>query len=102
MYKAWVYILKCCDNSYYIGKTQNLEKRIEEHNNGVYTGYTFNRRPVKLVYSHGFLTFLQAIQTERQLKGWSRAKKEALINSEFELLHELAKCKNASNFQNYD
>jgi len=76
---AWVYILKCADNSYYTGKTQNLKKRIAEHQNGILRGYTFNRRPVRLVYSQEFGSYLEAIKADRQIKGWSRAKKEALI-----------------------
>jgi predicted GIY-YIG superfamily endonuclease len=101
MNSAWVYILKCADGSYYTGKTQNIEKRIAEHQNGVFKGYTFDRRPVILVYSQEFSSYLEAIQAERQIKGWSRAKKEALINGDFNLLHELAKCRNVSHFKNF-
>ena len=100
MEKAWVYILKCCDGSYYTGKTQNLELRIAQHQNGTYKGYTSKRRPVKLVYAQGFPTYIEAIRAERQIKGWSRAKKEALIRGDFELLHDLSVCRNASHYKN--
>ena len=100
MDKAWVYILKCNDGSYYTGKTQNLQLRITQHQNGTFKGYTSKRLPIKLVYSQGFPTYTEAIQAERQIKGWSRTKKEALIRGDFELLHDLAECRNASHFKN--
>lgn len=102
MDKAWVYILKCSDGSYYTGKTQNLELRIAQHQNGIYKGYTSKRRPVKLVYSQVFPTYIEAIQAERQIKGWSRAKKEALIHGDFELLHKLAECRNETHYKYKD
>ena len=100
LYQAWVYILKCSDNSYYKGKTQSLETRIEQHQQGTYKGYTFGRRPVTLVWSAGFLTYREAIMCELQIKGWSRAKKEALISGNINLLRELAACRNKSHFSN--
>ncbi len=87
----WVYILKCSDGSYYTGSTSNLEKRISEHQNGLIKGYTSKRFPVKLVFSEYFEDVYFAISAERQIKGWTRAKKEALINGDFELLKVLAK-----------
>ena len=100
MNKAWVYILKCSDGSYYTGKTQkSLDVRIAEHQNGTFGGYTSKRRPVELVYSQGFPTYVEAIQAERQIKRWSRAKKEALIRGDFELLNRLAECRNESHFK---
>ncbi len=90
----FVYILKCSDNSYYTGFTINLEQRITEHNNKKYPGYTSNRLPVKLVYSNRFSNADDAIRVEKQIKGWSRAKKEALINGDFEKLKELSRSKN--------
>ena len=89
----FVYILKCSDGSYYTGITSNLEKRIEEHNTGIYKGYTSTRLPVELVYSNRYNDVNEAIRSEKQIKGWSRAKKEALIKGDFELLKELSKCK---------
>lgn len=89
----WVYILKCIDGSYYTGSTSNLEKRLSEHQQGAIPGYTHKRRPVKLVFSDYFEEVYDAISAERQIKGWTRAKKEALINGDFELLKILAKKK---------
>ncbi|MEP7163915.1 MAG: GIY-YIG nuclease family protein [Ferruginibacter sp.] len=84
MKSYFVYILKCCDDSYYTGVTNNLEKRLAEHNNGdSNTSYTFKRRPVKLIFSQQFHDIQQAIALEKQIKGWSRKKKEALINEEW-------------------
>lgn len=97
----WVYILRCADNSYYTGKTPTLQKRFEEHQSGKYKGYTFRRRPVQLVFSQEFNSIVDAIEAERQIKGWSRAKKEASIRGDFKLLHQLAECKNESHFSNY-
>ncbi|RLC45604.1 MAG: GIY-YIG nuclease family protein [Candidatus Cloacimonadota bacterium] len=89
----WVYILKCIDGSYYTGSTSNLEKRLSEHQQGAIPGYTHKRRPVKLVFSDYFEEVYDAISAERQIKGWTRAKKEALIRGDFELLKILAKKK---------
>ncbi len=101
LYNAWVYILKCSDNSFYTGKSQSLEARIEQHQQGVYKKtFTYSRRPIKLVWSHGFVTYKDAIMCERQIKGWSKAKKEALICGDLDLLHELASCRNKSHFSN--
>ena len=89
----WVYILKCIDGSYYTGSTSNLEKRLSEHQQGAIPGYTNKRQPVKLVFSDYFEEVYDAISAERQIKGWTRAKKEALIKGDFELLKILAKKK---------
>jgi len=76
----WVYILKCDDDSYYTGHTDNLEKRIAEHQSGEMPGcYTQQRRPVTLVFSQSCVTREEALAAERQIKGWSRAKKVAMI-----------------------
>ena len=90
MKRSWVYILRCSDGSYYTGCTTNLEKRIQEHNFKRYDSYTSIRLPVKLVYSQEFSDINDAIVAERKIKGWSRKKKEALINENFDLLHVLA------------
>lgn len=90
----FVYIVKCSDDSYYTGITSNPEQRISEHNNRKYTGYTSTRLPVILVYSYRFHNADDAIKAEKQIKGWSRAKKEALIEGDFEKLKELARPKN--------
>jgi putative endonuclease len=86
----FVYILKCSDDSYYTGVTNNLEKRISEHKSGVIKGYTMNRLPVELVFSERFSDVNQAIRFEKQVKGWNRRKKEALINKDFDLLIKLS------------
>lgn len=94
MGRFWVYILKCSDGSYYTGFTDNLSKRIDEHNHSRYPGYTANRLPVKLVYLHEFSERNDAASAEKQIKGWSRKKKEALIAGNYKLLPKLAKCRN--------
>ena len=94
MTMAWVYILKCVDEKYYTGCTSDIEKRMVEHSEGVFSSFTSSRLPVVLVFSQEFLTIEEAIFAERMIKGWTRKKKEALINSDFELLHDLAECKN--------
>ena len=99
--RSWVYILKCADESYYTGCTSDLEKRINEHQFHRYDGYTSKRLPVKLVFSQEYQDIRYAIQAERQIKNWSRKKKEALIEGNFELLHELAECKNETHYSNY-
>lgn len=99
----YVYILLCSDESYYTGVTNCLEMRLEQHEQGVFkTCYTYKRRPLKIVYYELFNGPLSAIAFEKKLKGWSRAKKEALINGKWEDLKELAKCNNETDFQNFD
>lgn len=91
----YVYIVECKDNSFYTGVTNNLETRISEHNFGIdLNSYTYDKRPVNLVFSQHFTNVLDAISAEKQIKGWSRKKKLALINSDFDLLKELARCQN--------
>ena len=86
-----VYIVRCSDGSYYTGLTkQPIEARIWEHNEGIYKGYTFKRRPVQLVFTETYDRILDAIARERQIKGWSRAKKEALIRLAYEDLPALS------------
>ena len=88
----YVYILKCSDNTYYTGITSNLSQRLEDHQKGKYRdGYTFYRRPLELAFYCEFTDVNKAIETEKQIKKWSKAKKEALINGEFERLPRLAK-----------
>jgi putative endonuclease len=88
---ASVYILRCADGSYYVGLTrQEVETRVGEHNSGKFTGYTSARRPVELLWSAHFELVTEAIDTERRLKRWTRAKKEALMRGDFEALRALA------------
>ena len=86
----WVYILQCIDNSYYTGHTENLEKRILEHTAGEVKGYTSSRLPVKLVFSEEFPTRYEALAAERQIKGWSRKKKEAMMRDDWDEVSRLA------------
>jgi putative endonuclease len=89
---AWLYILLCADGSYYCGTAQRgLELRVAEHNSGAFGGYTTTRRPVTLVYSQRFERITDAIAAERQVKRWSRAKKDALIRGDFDELRALSK-----------
>ena len=90
---AHVYMLQCADGSFYVGSAtgNDLSHRIAEHQSGAYPGYTWSRRPVELVWSEYFDRITDAIAAERKLKGWSRAKKAALVNSDFRLLQTLAK-----------
>ena len=92
MKQSYVYIIKCSDDSYYTGITSNLQKRINEHKIGLQKdSYTYSRRPLKMVFYAEFTDINLAIKTEKQIKNWSRAKKEALINGEFDKLPNLAK-----------
>jgi putative endonuclease len=91
---AFVYILRCADGSYYVGSTRDsLEARVAQHNDGTFGGFTARRRPVLLVYHEEFDQITDAIAAERQIKGWSRAKKEALIQGDYVSLHTLARGK---------
>jgi putative endonuclease len=88
-----VYILECSDGSYYTGSTNDINKRLWQHEQGVeLSSYTYTRRPVKLVWtSEETEHYYDALRWERQIKGWSRAKKRALIRGEFQALHEIVK-----------
>ena len=89
---AYVYILRCADGSYYVGSTRaSLEARIAEHNAGTFGGYTARRRPVVLLFHQEFARIEDAIATERQIKGWTRAEKYALIQGDFAALTLLAR-----------
>ncbi|WP_073178912.1 GIY-YIG nuclease family protein [Flagellimonas flava] len=90
----YVYILKCADQTYYTGVTSNLTNRIKQHTEGKYqNSYTFFRRPIILVYFSEFTCIKTAIEKEKQIKKWSKAKKEALIQENYHLLPNLAKKK---------
>jgi putative endonuclease len=89
---AYIYMLRCSDGSYYIGSARRgLERRLAEHSSGVFGGYTSRRLPVELVWAEHFPNITDAIAVERQLKGWSRAKKEALIKGDYASIKALAK-----------
>ena len=88
----YVYMVRCADNSYYIGSAtgDDLQPRIDQHNSGAFPGYTFRRRPVVLVWSERFDRITDGIAVERQIKGWSRAKKEALIQNDWLKIGQLS------------
>ena len=95
-----VYILKCSDDSFYTGITGNLDQRWIQHQKGYFKGcYTFQRRPLTLVYFLEFNDVVQAIRFEKQIKGWSRAKKKALIHDNFDRLQLLSECRNFTHFK---
>ena len=92
--KGYMYILKCANGSYYTGSTIDLERRLEQHKNGEGAKFTKKHLPVELVYVEEFSKIEDAFYREKQIQGWSRKKKEALIAGNFDKLHELAECKN--------
>lgn len=89
--KGYMYILLCNDGSYYTGSTSNLHKRIKQHFAGEGANHTKKHPPVKLLYYEEFSRIDDAFYREKQVQGWSRKKKEALINGEYEKLPELSK-----------
>ena len=89
------YLLRCNDGSYYAGHTDDLEIRMAQHQSGTTAAYTAPRRPVALVWSETFPTRDEAFAAERRIKGWSRAKKEALIAGDWERLRMLARKRQA-------
>ena len=88
---AWMYILECCDGSYYAGSTKDLKLRLSQHQEGIGSSYTSKRLPVKLVYCEEYDRVADAFYREKQVQGWTRRKREALINGNPELLPTLAK-----------
>lgn len=98
-----VYILICNDKSYYTGVTNDISRRLWEHQEGlIEKTYTHNRRPVELVWLSDEMGPNDAIALEKQIKGWTRVKKEALINGHWNKLPELAECKNKTSHENYN
>ena len=87
----FAYILRCRDGSYYVGHSDNLDARVAQHQAGAISGYTHSRRPVELVWSQAFPDRDSAFRAERQIKGWSRAKKEALVRGDWAAVQRLAK-----------
>lgn len=86
----FTYVLKCADASYYVGHSDNLEHRIGQHQSGLVEGYTSTRLPVELMWSENFPTREEALAAEQQIKGWSRAKKEALFRGDWSAIQRLA------------
>lgn len=92
MKEYYVYILRCCDGSYYTGVTNDVDRRVAEHKEGVSsTCYTYKRRPLTLVYHAEFRNVDDAIAWEKHIKRWSRNKKEALIRRDETALKHFAK-----------
>tara|TARA_R100000935_G_scaffold26608_1_gene46554 strand:+ start:382 stop:696 length:315 start_codon:yes stop_codon:yes gene_type:complete len=97
----YFYIVECSDNLLYTGITNDLERRISEHNSGLNkTYFTFKRRPINLLFSQEFSDVNQAIYFEKKIKKWSAVKKRALAKEDNLLLHLLAECRNDSHFRN--
>lgn len=90
---AYTYILKCSDASYYVGSAENIDNRLKKHQRGL-SAYTKTRLPIELVYSEEYPTKEEAAKREYQIKRWSHAKKEALINGDFERLKQLCRSQN--------
>lgn len=97
---CYMYILKCIDHKYYVGSARELLKRVELHQKGHASSYTSRRLPVELVYYEEFHRIDDAFNREHQVKKWSRAKKEALIEARNSELPLLAKCRNKSHYKN--
>jgi predicted GIY-YIG superfamily endonuclease len=89
----YVYILQCSDKSYYVGHANDLSERVNRHNTGRAARWTAFRLPVKLIYNEAFATEEKAVNRERQIKKWSRAKKQALFTADKTTLKELSRCK---------
>lgn len=87
----WVYMLRCADGSYYTGHTDDLDRRIAQHHAGELPGYTRDRRPLRLCWSERFASREEALAAERRVKGWSRAKKEALTRGDWQAIKRLSR-----------
>jgi predicted GIY-YIG superfamily endonuclease len=91
----WAYMLHCRGGYFYTGHTDNLERRVAEHEAGVIIGFTSDHLPVKLVWSEEFVSRIEALEAEKRIKGWSRAKKMALLRGDWAKISTLAKSKNS-------
>ena len=98
--KAYTYILQCSDGSYYTGSTIDLERRLAQHQKGEGANHTKKHLPVKLVYMEEHVHVARAFKREKQIQGWTRAKKEALIKAEYENLAPLSECRNETHYKN--
>jgi putative endonuclease len=97
----YVYIIKCADNTYYTGMTNNISRRWQEHCYGEENknSYTYSRKPLKLAFYESFNDVNQAFKFERKLKKWSKAKKEALIDKNWDKVKQLAECRNETHYK---
>lgn len=100
--KGYLYILQCADGSYYTGSTTNIQLRLWQHQQGEGAKHTAKRLPVKLVYTEEFDRIDAAFYREKQVQGWSRKKKEALIAGKFNQLSSLSQCQNQSHYKNFN
>jgi predicted GIY-YIG superfamily endonuclease len=100
MSQGFMYILECADGSYYTGSTNDIDRRLTEHQAGEGANYTKKRLPVKLLYLEEYDRLDDAFYREKQVQGWSRKKKEALISGQLDDLHGLAECKNVTHYTN--
>lgn len=98
--KGYMYILECANGLYYTGSTNNLERRLAEHQNGEGANFTKKNSPVKLVYFEKFNRIDEAYYREKQVQNWSHKKKKALIEDTPQDLHDLATCQNKTHFKN--
>lgn len=98
MDKGFVYILECADGTFYTGSTKDIELRLNQHQNGIGAKYTAERLPVKLIYVEEFTTISEAFYREKQIQGWSRKKKVALINKKIENLPKFSECNNETHY----
>jgi len=89
--KGWMYILKCCNDKFYTGSTNNLEVRLNQHQKGVGAKFTKSHLPVKLVYFEEFDSIYKAFYREKQIQNWSHHKKQALIDGDIEKLKALSR-----------
>ena len=99
--KGYMYILECSDGSYYTGSTIDLDKRLIEHSDGKGANHTKKRLPINLVYSEEYDRIDKAFYREKQIQGWRREKKEALIRGDLGKLNGLAECLNETNYKLY-
>ena len=99
--KGWMYILECADGSYYVGSTRDIELRLLQHQLGEGANHTRKRLPVRLLYFEEYDRIDKAFYREKQVQGWSRKKKEALMNKMTDELRKAAECMNKSHWKNY-
>lgn len=88
---AWTYMLECSDGSFYVGSTTHLDLRVEQHQSGMGAAYTRRRRPVRLVWAQEFESVAEAYAMEKRVQGWGRAKRQALIDGDYERLRSLSR-----------
>ena len=98
--KGYMYILECANGKYYVGSAQDLKARIRQHQDGEGANFTWKNLPVRLVYFEEYDRIDDAYLREKQVQGWSRKKKEALIYGDKSSLHDFSKCKNDTHFKN--